>query len=182
MKNLAILLSCFVLISCSKESDQFNSDLTQQNVAQLSVTDAFKVGEIDAAGSATITYDLNDLMELTSCAVREESSSGLTISDEAPGYYLSGTGSSNGSTTTFKVELILDGTNLYWQDRAHIAMCQTSGATPCDLVILDVEDFTCSNENPLACNDNEIGGGSAGAYPSCGDTDWPWAGASKDKK
>ncbi len=183
MKNFAILIvSAIVFISCSKEADLYNSDLNQQNKAQLSVSNAFKVGELDGSGIATITYSLNELAELTSCAVSEELTIGLNITDEGVGYYLGGLGTSIGSTTTFKVELTTDGDDLYWEDGAHVAMCQTTNAVPCEVSIIAQETFICVNNNPLVCNDDEIGGDSTGEYPSCGDTDWPWATTDKDKK
>jgi hypothetical protein len=182
MKNFAVLIACSVLISCSKDADIINSDLNQQNVAQLSVNDAFKVGEVDANGNANITYNITELSELSSCAVSEDIVTGIIITNEVPGYYLGGLGTSPGSTTSFKVELIEDGSNLYWQDGAHIAMCQSSNATPCTVCLLASESFTCQNGTPNACNDDEIGGGSGDPYTSCGDTDWPWATTDKDKK
>jgi hypothetical protein len=97
-------------------------------------------------------------------------------------FHPGGLGASPGSTTSFKVELIEDGSDLYWQDGAHIAMCQTSNATPCTVDILASESSTCQNGTPNVCNDDEIGGGSGGPCQSCGDTDWPSAKTDKDKK
>lgn len=183
MKNFAIILiATLTLISCSKDSDLLNANINQANSVQLSQSNAFKVGELDANGYPNITFDPIELAELTSCAVSEESTNGLIITNETVGFYLGGIGTSSGSSTSFKVELVVDGNNLYWEDGAHIAMCQTTNPTPCEVSIIDQESFVCINDNPLVCNDDEIGGGSTGEYPSCGDTDWPWAGASKDKK
>lgn len=182
MKNLAILLSVVLFVSCSKESSVLNSDLDQVNTAQLAVNDAFIVGELDAAGTPSISYNLNELAELTSCAVGENNSTGLNIISENNSYYLAGLGTGEGSTTSFKVELTLDGDDLYWEDGAHVAMCQTTNPTPCTVRIIASESFICENASPNVCNDDEIGGGSGVGYPSCGDTDWPWATTDKDKK
>ena len=102
MKNLAILFSCFVLISCSKDSNLVNLDLNQQYEVQLIITNALKVGEVNGAGNTNITYDVVELSELTSCAVSENSTTALIITNETPGYYLSGLGASKGPTNSLR--------------------------------------------------------------------------------
>jgi len=176
MRKLAIVLLSVGLLSCSKESELVMTDVNQANEVQLSITDAFIVGEVDGNGVVSITYNMAELEELCACGVSENSATGLSIIDEPGiGYYLSGQGSSTGSTTSFKVALTLDGSDIYWEDGAHIAMCQTSSSIPCDVVVAGVENFSCDNGTAGECNDDEIGGGSGLGYPSCEDTDWPWA-------
>ena len=180
MRKLAIVLLSVSLFSCSKESELGMTAANQSNEIQLSITDAFIVGEVDGNGVVSITYNMAELEELCACGVSENTSTGLNIIDEPGiGYYLSGQGSSTGSTTSFKVALTQDGSDIYWEDGAHIAMCQTSSSTPCVVVVAGAENFTCDNGTAGECNDDEIGGGSGLGYHSCEDTDWPWAGKKK---
>lgn len=159
------------------------NEMPAANERQLSFNDAFKVGEFDGSGNPVITYNMSDLQDICACSVFEDQAAGISITNEPGfGHFLSGEGTSSGSHTTFKVKLTVDGNDILWEDEAHVAMCQTSSSTPCDLTITGVEDFTCDNGTQGSCNENETGGGSGFPYTSCEDTDWPWAVKDKDKK
>lgn len=170
------------MFGCTKESTLLMNEMPA-NERQLSTMDAFKVGELDGNGNANITYNMTDLQEICACSVFEDQTTGLQLTDVAGfGYFLSGEGTSSGSHTTFKVKMTLDGNDIMWENEAHVAMCQTSSSTPCDLTITGEEDFTCDNGTQGSCNEDETGGGSGFPYASCGDTNWPWVGKKQDKK
>lgn len=179
MKKLQVVLVSLILFGCAKESDLIMTNQNDVNDVQLSVTESFKVGEIDANGNLIITYSMAELQDVAACAVFETNTSGLNLEQIGPDYFLAGTGNSTGSTTTFKVTMEAVGSDLMWNDGAHIAMCQTSGATPCNLTVLGEENFLCDNGIPAACNEDEAGGSSGIPYANC--TNWPWAVKNKDK-
>ena len=178
MKKLSIVFIAAILFSCSKESELTNPNQVTVHEAQMSTTNAFKVGEVATDGTLSITYDLTELAELCACGVSENTATSLGLHNETGvGYFLQGIGSSTGSTTSFSISLDnLDG-DLMWEEGAFIAMCQNATSTPCGMTIIGQESFDCTGDPATgSCFENEVGGGNGNNYPtSCGDTNWPWA-------
>ncbi|MEZ4722113.1 MAG: hypothetical protein R2813_09590 [Flavobacteriales bacterium] len=177
MKRLHIIAIAMGMVSCSKEANILIEETS--NTKQLSTTESFEVGVIDGDGSATITYNMQNLEEIAACAVFEEDAQNLRLSNEGNGnYFLRGIAKTQNSSTTFGVHLALENSVLYWQNNASIFTCHSEDGTACDLNIIDDEDYTCNSQQP-SCNDQTIGDGGI-SYANC--TNWPWATTKEDKK
>lgn len=171
-------------MGCAKENEFTNSAVTPAPKAELSTTNSFKIGEVNSAGVLTITYDLIELGELCACAVSESSAASLALLDKpGVGYYLVGIGSSSSSSTSFGVELSTLGSDLMWDEGAHIAQCKSNNSIPCSLDIIGSETFDC-NQQPgsTTCASQETGGTNGGVYPDCEFTNWPWVGKDMDEE
>lgn len=81
------------------------------------------------------------------------------------------------SLTSFGVELSTLGSDLMWDEGAHIAQCKSNNRIPYSLDIIGSETFDC-NQQPgsTTCASEETGGTNGGVYPDCEFTNWPWVG------
>ena len=173
MKKLLFLAASSILVfSCSKDA---NTPLTQEvnnavNEAQLSVAEAFTVGTTNGAGTATITYALDELEAICACAVGESDASALHIETNLSGdYFLSGRAISDVSQTTFAVELNRDGEQLIWSSSNTVLTCKTTSSEACTLDLGNGLDYNCSNPSGT-CVETPIGHDAEGSEPC----NWPW--------
>ncbi len=166
------------MVGCTKESEIALNESSNDNV-QLLLDGSFDVGTVDANGVASITYDLVDLADITSCAVSEDASDNLTIKYVAnTGYFLAGVGHSANSFTSFSVSLSQTGNVLTWVDNAVIFTCEST-TDACSLDVIDGQSYDCTNSTST-CGQAIIGGDIGTEYSVC--NNWPWQVAKKNKK
>lgn len=171
-KLIYVAVALIALSSCSKESDSsMSKDVNKRaHQAQLSVSEGFIVGTVGQNG-ATISYDLSELEAIAACAVSESDASGLAFTLNQDGnYFLTGQGSSDGSYTTFAVQMITDGDDLVWSSQSNILTCETESSTPCTLTLETGLDYSCSNASGGQCTETPISGAQAKGEPC----NWPW--------
>jgi len=178
MKKLIVIALVIGLIGCSKDAENEMSEISNSNEnIEASASGSFDLGIVESNGDLTITYDMTELQELTSCAVSEGTSSNLSIIEEnGAGYYLVGEGSSTNSHTTFAIYLDEYEGVLSWSDNAPIFKCTSDGTDNCSLDIIDYETFVCSNSGNT-CVEGTEGGGASYGNPC----NWPWLVGNKDK-